>query len=189
MVFRRSIRTLIPTLTDALGINDFVEKARIRKNILDTKQTILYDRDSKWLQPLKEVMHVWVQNPETKKMGWHGRDLTRARKRTYKHKMNHGKVAHRNRKRIRRHQTSPNVEINQTDKKDEAQDIVHNYDKIPTIRRSKRIDDKKKHSNNNFLLTLKSFVKKVCSILYYRNDDFNQICILLYSYILATLTI
>ena len=70
VVFGRLIRTLIPTLTDALGINDCVEKARVRKTISDTKQKI-YDRGSKGLQPLKEGMEVWVRNRK-KKVGSHG---------------------------------------------------------------------------------------------------------------------
>lgn len=37
VVFERSIRTLISTLPEALGTNDFIEKARIRKKVLDSK--------------------------------------------------------------------------------------------------------------------------------------------------------
>ena len=64
--------------------------------------------------------------------------------------MNDGKVTHRNRKWIRRCQTSPNVEIIQIYKKYEAQQRVHIYDKISKIRKNKRIEVKKKHLNNNF---------------------------------------
>ena len=83
---------------EALETNDFIEKARIRKKVLDSKQKILYDRCSKVLQPLKEGMKVWVQNTETKKWDCTARIISRVRKRTYKLEMDDGKVTPQNRR-------------------------------------------------------------------------------------------
>ena len=38
VVYGRSVRTLLPTLTEALGTNQFVEKAREKKVLLDSKR-------------------------------------------------------------------------------------------------------------------------------------------------------
>ena len=46
VVFRRSVRTLIPTLTESLGTNEYVEQARKDRKKLDQKQKHLYDRSA-----------------------------------------------------------------------------------------------------------------------------------------------
>ena len=102
VVFGRSIRTLIPTLTDALGTNDFVEEARKRKTVLDTKQRNLYNRGCKDLNHLTQGMKVWIQNAETKRWDVTARILSRVRNRTYKLQMDDGRITHRHRRWIRR---------------------------------------------------------------------------------------
>merc|ERR1712015_89299 len=44
VVFGRSVRTLFPTLSEALGSNEFVEKSRSKKKIIDAKQKVVYDQ-------------------------------------------------------------------------------------------------------------------------------------------------
>ena len=47
VVSGQSIRTLLPSLTEALGTNSYVDKAKARKSILDSKQKARYDQGSK----------------------------------------------------------------------------------------------------------------------------------------------
>ena len=144
VVFGRSIRTLIPTLTEALGTNECVEKARNMKTILDQKQKDLYGRGSKTLNPLKEGMNVWVQNQETKRWDMKARILSQVRKRTYKLQMDDGKITHRNRRWIRRCKTSPMTDEHAKKNNDEAQQTAQNDENVPMIRRSKRIEEKRR---------------------------------------------
>ena len=102
------MRTLIPTLTEALGTNEFVEKARRRKKFLDHKQTVRYDRNAKDLKPLEPETLIWVQNSETKKWDDTAKIICRIRKRTYKIQMENGRITYRRRKRIRRRESSLN---------------------------------------------------------------------------------
>ena len=108
VVFGRAVRTLIPTLTEALGTNEFVEKARRRKKLLDHKQKVRYDRNAKDLKPLEPETLIWVQNSETKKWDDTAKIICRIRKRTYKIKMENGRITYRSRQRIRRRESSLN---------------------------------------------------------------------------------
>ena len=142
VVFGRSIRTLIPTLTEALGTNEFVEKVRERKINLDKKQKLLYNRNAKTLKPLKDGTMVWVQNPETKRWDATAKILGRVRNRTYKIIMEDGKVTHRNRKWIRTKEVYPKFQ-NSTDTNQKSEQ-VKTYDDVPKYRRSKRIEARSK---------------------------------------------
>ena len=46
VVFGRSLRTLIPTLTEALGTNEFVEQARKKKDLLDSRRKAKFNQNS-----------------------------------------------------------------------------------------------------------------------------------------------
>ena len=150
VVFGRSIRTLIPTLTEALGTNDFVEKARRRKQVVDAKQKIFYDRCSKMLKPLNDGMLVWIQNPETKRWDLTARIISRVRKRTYKLEMFDGRITHRNRRWIRKYKGNQMMEKNLTTNDEGAQEMIPGEDNLPKMRRSKRIEQKKTNSRVNF---------------------------------------
>ena len=102
VVFGRSVRTLIPTLTESLGTNEYVELAKKGREKLNQKQKYLYDRSAKKLRPLDIGMKVWVQHPETKKWDSTATILTRIRNRTYQIRMEDGKITHRNRRLIRK---------------------------------------------------------------------------------------
>ena len=65
VVFGRAIRTIIPTLTEALGTNECVEKARKVKEKLDSMRKMRYDKRSKTLKVLNPGTEVWVQNVDT----------------------------------------------------------------------------------------------------------------------------
>ena len=107
VVFGRSVRTLIPTLTEALGTNEFVEKARSRKEMFDQKQKARYDRNAKDLKPFEKGTLIWVQNAETGKWDVTAKIICRVRKRTYKIELENGRTTHPNRKRIRRRKILP----------------------------------------------------------------------------------
>ena len=102
VVFGRSVRTLIPTLTESLGTNECVELAKKGREKLNQKKKYLYDRSAKKLRPLDVGMKVWVQHPETKKWDSTAIILTRIRNRTYQIQMEDGKITHRNRRLIRK---------------------------------------------------------------------------------------
>ena len=102
VVFGGSIRTLIPTLTELLGTNEYVELARKGREKLDQKQKYLYDRSAKKFRPLDIGIKVWVQHPETKKWDSTATILARIRKRTYQSQIEDGKITHRNRRWIRK---------------------------------------------------------------------------------------
>ena len=102
VVFGRSVRTLIPTLTEALGTNQYVEQARGRRKKLDAKHKSAYDRHSKDLKPIKDGTSIWIQNQETKKWDSMAEIIHRVRKRTYKIKLEDGRTTYRNRKWIRK---------------------------------------------------------------------------------------
>ena len=93
---------MIPTLTEALGTNEFVEKARRRKKLLDERQKARYDLNAKDLKPFEPGTLVWVQNAETGKWDDRAKIMFQVRKRTYKIELDNGRITHRNRKRIRR---------------------------------------------------------------------------------------
>ena len=65
VVFGRSVRTLIPTLTEALGTNECVEKARGQKKMMDDKQKEQYDRHARSLNTLQPGDIILIQNPDT----------------------------------------------------------------------------------------------------------------------------
>ena len=52
LIVGRSIRTLIPTSTEALGINEFIEKIKQKKELLDAQKRSKYDQRSKNLKAL-----------------------------------------------------------------------------------------------------------------------------------------
>ena len=112
VVFGRAVRTLIPTLTEALGTNEFVEKARKRKKMLDQKQKARYDAHAKDLKSFDPGTLIWVQNAETGKWDDTAKIICKTRKRTYKIELDNGRITHRNRKRIRRRQILPSGSSN-----------------------------------------------------------------------------
>ena len=61
------MRTLIPTLTEALGTNEFVEKARENRKIVDKKQKARYDLHAGDLKPFESGATIWMQNADTGK--------------------------------------------------------------------------------------------------------------------------
>ena len=68
VVFGRSVRTLIPTLTEALGTNEFVEKARKKKQIIDEKQRARYNLHAKDLKPFELGTTVWRSEEHTSEL-------------------------------------------------------------------------------------------------------------------------
>ena len=62
VVFGRSMRTLLPTITEALGTNEFVENAKEKKQVLDGRKRSKYDQPSKDLKAIHPGTLVWVQN-------------------------------------------------------------------------------------------------------------------------------
>lgn len=61
------IRCVIPTPTENLGTNDYVEKDRELQKILDEKQDLRYNLNAKDCKPLKEGKRIRFQNPDTRK--------------------------------------------------------------------------------------------------------------------------
>ena len=53
VVFGRSVRTLVPSLTEALGTNDIIERSRGRKPELDSRQKTGYDSTAQDLKQLQ----------------------------------------------------------------------------------------------------------------------------------------
>ena len=94
------MRTLIPTLTEALGTNECVEKARGKKKIMDDKQKERYDHHARSLSTLQPGDMIWIQNPDTGKWDDRGKIIIRVRKRTYKIELDDGKITYRNRRKI-----------------------------------------------------------------------------------------
>ena len=77
VVFGRSIRTMLPTLTEELGTNPFVEKVRERKTDFDLKRRIRFDQHAKDLKELPPGALIWLQNNDTKR--WMKRCYFRAK--------------------------------------------------------------------------------------------------------------
>ena len=101
VVFGRSVRTLLPTLTEALGTNQFVEKAREKKVLLDSKRKSKYDVKSRNLKQLMPGTEVWVQNSEN--LRWEDKEkvIAKLRKCTYKIQFEDGRCSYRNRRKIK----------------------------------------------------------------------------------------
>ena len=107
VVFGRSVRTLIPTLTEALGTNEFVEKARKRRKIIDEKQKARYNLHARDLEPFESGAKIWVQNADTGNWDNTAKIIGRVRTRTYKIELENGRITYRNRKRIRIREIHP----------------------------------------------------------------------------------
>ena len=60
VVFGRSIRTLLPTLSEALGTNEFVESSRARKTNIDSKQKKRFDNQAKDLEYIEPGISIWL---------------------------------------------------------------------------------------------------------------------------------
>ena len=65
VVFGRAMRTIILTLTEALGTNDCVERAQYTKSQLDAKQKLRYDKGAKDLTKLDLGTKIWIQDAES----------------------------------------------------------------------------------------------------------------------------
>ena len=146
VVFGRSIRTMLPTLTEALGTNQFVEKVRKRKTDFDLKQRIRFDKQAKDLKELARGTLIWLQNDEPRRWDEKGVVLEQTRPRTYKIQLQTGKFVYRNRKKIRKRTELAKDMITDGHKpKDDAWTISHEPDledgKIIAgkLRRSERI--------------------------------------------------
>ena len=131
-----------------MGTNEFVEKARSNKKIIDSKQKVLYDKHSKDLKPLDPSTAVWIQNPETGKWDEEGTVTHQVRNRTYKIELDSGRIVHRNRKRIRKREFSPaqNMMTVPNDCSPVSDDHV-TEDKI-NVRRSERLKKVQKHQSS-----------------------------------------
>ena len=101
VVIGRSIPTLLPTLTEALGTNEFVEKAKKKKEMLDFRRKSKFDQTSKNLKPLNPGTTIWVQNSETKRWEDKAKVIAKVRNRTYKIMLQDGKISYRNRRKIK----------------------------------------------------------------------------------------
>ena len=140
----RSVRTLIPTLSEALGKNEFIERARTKKEILDTQQKLRYDLHAKDLKPLKAGTLIWIQNSETGKWSDTGRIKCKVRKRTYRIKMDNGRITYRNRKRIRQREDSGSQASNIDEPEENAVRRRTREETDFKPRRSERIKEKAK---------------------------------------------
>ena len=101
VVFGRSIRTILPTLTEALGTNEFLEASRMKKIEIDGKQKSRFDEHAKRLVILQPDSWVWIQNDDTRKWDQQGVVVENVRPRTYKIRLENGKIIFRNRRKIR----------------------------------------------------------------------------------------
>ena len=101
VVFGRSIRTILPTLTEALGTTEFVEASRMKKIKIDEKQKSKYNKHAKRLITLQPDSMVWIQNDDTRKWDQQGVVVENVRPRTYKIRLENGKIIFRNRRKIR----------------------------------------------------------------------------------------
>ena len=101
VVFGRAMRTIIPTLTEALGTNDCVEKARYTKSQLDAKQKLRYDNGAKELKKLQPGTMVWIQDAESGEWDQKGIIEKHVRKRAYLVRLESGMTMHRNRRWLR----------------------------------------------------------------------------------------
>ena len=145
---------MLPTLTEALGTNEFVEKVRKSKKDFDAKQKIRFDNNAKDLNDLPLGTLVWVQHNDTKRWDEKGVVFAEIRIRTYKIQMESGKLVYRNRKKIRKRK---NTQIpTTTDVKKKMVDIEDRKNEAGKVRRSKRIRKISKIK----LLNIKNFPKK-----------------------------
>ena len=108
VVFGRSVRTLVPSLTEALGTNDIIERSRGRKRELDSRQKTGYDSTAQDLKQLQVGTQVLVQNAETKRWDEKAEIIGHPRGRTYELRLANGRITHRNRKMIRKWHASNN---------------------------------------------------------------------------------
>ena len=97
--------TLLHTLSEALGTNEYVEKARNQKRVLDAKQKINYDKHAKDLRPLLPGTPVWIQNLDSGIWDQRGVISNHTRGRTYKIQLDSGQVLYRNRIKVRKRVT------------------------------------------------------------------------------------
>ena len=101
VVFGRSIRTMLPTLSEALGTNEFVESARRIRGAFASEQKIRFNQHAKDLNILAPGTPIWIQSNDTNRWDEKGVILDQVRHRTYKIQLESGKVMFRNRKKIR----------------------------------------------------------------------------------------
>ena len=99
-MFGRSVRTLVPSLTEALGTNDIIERSRGRKQELDSRRKTGYDSTAQDLKQLQVGTQVLVQNAETKRWDEKAEIIGHPRGRTYELRLANGRITHRNRKMI-----------------------------------------------------------------------------------------
>ena len=130
VVFGRSLRTLLPTLTEALGTNEFVEQARKTKEMLDSKRNAKFNQSSRNLKVLIPGTAIWVQNSETKRWDDKATIIAKIRKRTYKVVFEDGKTSYRNRRKIKmreeKHGHFPDVEETPKYSKTDERDMTGN---------------------------------------------------------------
>ena len=127
--------------------NEFVEKARSKKKIIDAKQKVVYDQHSKDLKTLDPNTAVWVQHPETGRWDEEGIVTQQVRKRTYKIELKSGKIIYRNRKRIRKREINPTQSV-MTIPKDGSPVYGEHVEKDKfNVRRSERLNNVRKNKS------------------------------------------
>ena len=149
VVFGRSIRTIIPTLTEALGTNYCVEKARGNRKRLDHKRKRRYDANAKDLKPFDPSTMVWVQNCETGRWDDKAEVLHRIRNRTYKLQFENGRHTFRNRRRIRKRHLKG--QLKPTKEQDEVVSDNSEALKMP-VRRGERAKKKNNHYSSELFI-------------------------------------
>ena len=138
VVFGRAMRTIIPTLTEALGTNDCVEKARYTKSQLDAKQKLRYDNGAKELKKLDIGTKVWIQDAESGEWDQKGIIEKHVRKRAYMVRLESGMTMHRNRRWLReRHVGTRAPSATEHEDVDEADDENCNPRRSERIQRMK----------------------------------------------------
>ena len=101
VLFGRSMRTFLPTLTEALGTNEFVENAKEKKQVLDGRKRSKYDQRSKDLKAIHRGTLVWVQNSEIRQWDGKATIISKISNRTYKILFEDGNMSFRNRKKMK----------------------------------------------------------------------------------------
>ena len=142
-MFGRAVCTTIPTLTEALGTNECVERARNVKEQLDSMRKMRYDKRSKTLKVLNPGTEVWVQNVDTGEWDQKGTIKNHVRKRSYEVLMECGKTLVRNRCKVRKCGQNPMKRYGATRGSPVKNhgDICQAEDKKLKPRRSKRLED------------------------------------------------
>ena len=136
VVFGRSVRTILPTLTEALGTNEFVETARKKINF-DSIQKIRYDHHAKNLKDLLPGILIWIQNDVTRKWDEEGVVVEQTRQRTYKVRLESKKMFYRNRKKIRKRDYITSQVLR--DVREKETDMENGPSKTRSLRTSERI--------------------------------------------------